>query len=168
MNLYYSRICRKLGLAKTTVWGIAYRKATNFDGILTNKRKEEPFEILPNTDEFWFADPLLFEDNGKIWLFVEAYNYATHKGELGVFDVIDKTPQNFRIIIATPTHMSYPFVYKYNGEYYMIPKQEQPKRLYSTRLLLSRKFGSERGSCFREKCIVTQLLFLIKMVHSLF
>lgn len=52
MNLYYSRICRKLGLAKTTVWGIAYRKATNFDGILTNKRKEEPFEILPNTDEF--------------------------------------------------------------------------------------------------------------------
>ena len=38
MNLYYSRICRKLGLAKTTVWGIAYRKATNFDGILTNKK----------------------------------------------------------------------------------------------------------------------------------
>lgn len=44
MNLYYSRICRKLGLAKTTVWGIAYRKATNFDGILTNKRKEEPLK----------------------------------------------------------------------------------------------------------------------------
>lgn len=129
MNLYYSRICRKLGLAKTTVWGIAYRKATNFDGILTNKRKEEPFEILPNTDEFWFADPLLFEDNGKIWLFVEAYNYATHKGELGVFDVIDKTPQNFRIIIATPTHMSYPFVYKYNGEYYMIPETGAAKEI---------------------------------------
>ena len=129
MNLYYSRICRKLGLAKVTVWGIAYRKATNFDSILTDKRKDEPFKILPNTEEFWFADPLLFEHKGKIWLFVEAYNYSSNKGEIGVFDVIDGEPHNFRIIITTARHMSYPFVFNYNEEYYMIPETGAAKEI---------------------------------------
>ncbi|MBR8704737.1 glucosamine inositolphosphorylceramide transferase family protein [Bacteroides pyogenes] len=129
MNLYYSRICRKLGLAKTTEWGIAIRKASDYEGILSDRKNHVPFEIIPNTNEFWFADPLLFEDNGKTWLFVEAFNYSTHKGELGVFDVIDGKPQNFRVIITTPTHMSYPCVFKHNGEYYMIPETGAAKEI---------------------------------------
>ena len=88
MNLYYSRICRKLGIAKTTVWGIAVRNASNYDGILSDSKDDIPYNIVPNTPEYWFADPLLFEDNGKTWLFVEAFYYSSNKGELGVFDII--------------------------------------------------------------------------------
>lgn len=129
MNLYYSRICRKLGLAKTTVWGIAVRNATNYDGILNNAKDNIPFNIIPNTSEFWFADPLLFEDNGKTWLFVEAFNYSSHKGEIGVFDIVNGKPENFRIIVKTPTHMSYPFVFKYNNEFFMIPETGAAKEI---------------------------------------
>lgn len=129
MNLYYSRFFRKLGLVKTTDWGIAFRKANDFSGILSLQKTQLPFEIIPNTKDFWFADPLFFEDNGKTWLFVEAYNNTTNKGELGVFDIVDGKPLNFRIIITTPTHMSYPFVFKHGNEYYMIPETGAAKEV---------------------------------------
>lgn len=122
MNLYYSQICRKLGLAKTTDWGIAIRNASNFEGILSDKKNKIPFNVIPNTGEFWFADPIIFEDRKNAWMFVEAYNYQRQKGEIGVFDVRENMLVNFRTIITTPTHMSYPFVFKHKKCFYMIPE----------------------------------------------
>lgn len=121
-SLYYSTIARKLGLAKTTDWGVAIRGCNNgYDTILENGGKVS-FNIVGNTKEYWFADPLLFSDNGKTLLFVEAYNKEAKKGEIGYFEIIDGKAVNFKLIINTPTHMSYPFVFKHNNEYYMIPE----------------------------------------------
>ena len=123
MITYYNILFRKLGIAKTTEWGIAIRKACNYNLILNRKDEHsEPFMIIPSTNEYWYADPLLFSDNGKTWLFVEAYNRERRKGEIGVFDIVDGEAVNFRQIISIPTHMSYPFVFKYQQEYYMIPE----------------------------------------------
>ena len=41
MNLYYSRIYRKLDSLITTIWGSHTARLSNFDGILTNKRNHE-------------------------------------------------------------------------------------------------------------------------------
>lgn len=121
-SLYYSTIARKLGLAKTTDWGIAIRNCDNgYDTILGNVGGAS-FKIVNNTKEYWFADPLLFSDNGKTWLFVEAFNKKAGKGEIGFFEIIDGEAVNFHLVIDTPTHMSYPFVFKYKDEYYMIPE----------------------------------------------
>jgi hypothetical protein len=71
-SLYYSTIARKLGLAKTTDWGVAIRNCNKgYDTILGNGGKVA-FEVIDNTEKYWFADPLLFSDNGNTWLFVEA------------------------------------------------------------------------------------------------
>ena len=121
-SLYYSPIARKLGLAKTTAWGCALRKATSgYDTILKGE-KNISFEVIDNTDDYWFADPLLFAEGDKTWLFVEAFNKVAKKGEIGVFDIVDGKAQNFHILIQTPTHMSYPFVFKYQNGFYMIPE----------------------------------------------
>lgn len=121
-SLYYSPLARKLGLTKTTAWGCALRKVTNgFDTIMKGG-KDIPFEVVNNTEEYWFADPLLFSDGGKTWLFVEAFNNKAHKGEIGVFDIVDGKAKNFQILIQTSTHMSYPFVFKHQNDYYMIPE----------------------------------------------
>ena len=121
-SLYYSIIARKLGLAKTTDWGVALRKTDGgYETILSGK-KGVNFSVVENTDEYWFADPLLFSDGGNTWLFVEAFNRRAGKGEIGVFDIVDGKAENFKVIIDTPTHMSYPFVFKHCGEYFMIPE----------------------------------------------
>lgn len=115
-------MARKLGLAKTTAWGCALRKVTNGYDTIMKGEKGTPFEVVSNTEEYWFADPLLFADEGKTWLFVEAFNKIAKKGEIGVFDIVDGKAKNFQILIQTPTHMSYPFVFKHQGDYYMIPE----------------------------------------------
>ena len=130
INLYYSTLCRKLGLVKTTDWGIAIRRVSNgYDTILSNKGEGNVFEVIENIPNYWFADPLLFSENEKTWLFVEAFNINEHKGELGVFDIIDGKATNFRLIVKTPTHMSYPFVFKHRNEYYMIPETGAAKEI---------------------------------------
>lgn len=121
-SIYYSTIARKLGWARTSDWGCAIRRVSNgYETVLNSKGKYQ-FDAIANTDNFWFADPILFSDGGKTWLFVEAFNKAERKGEIGVFDITDGKVVNFRVIIQTPTHMSYPFVFKHDGDYYMIPE----------------------------------------------
>lgn len=121
-SLYYSPLARKLGLAKSTDWGVAIRRVSNGYNTILGEEKNNSFTIIENTDDYWFADPLLFSDNGKTWLFVEAYNRKSHKGEIGYFEIVEGRAVNFKIVIDTPTHMSYPFVFKYLDEYYMIPE----------------------------------------------
>ena len=130
INLYYSTLCRKLGIVKTTDWGIAIKRVSNdYESVLNSVDGGITFEVIENTTDYWYADPLLFSENGKTWLFVEAFNIRKHKGELGVFDIVDGKAENFRLIIKTSTHMSYPFVFKHDGEYYMIPETGAAKEI---------------------------------------
>ncbi len=128
-SLYYSIIARKLGLAKITDWGIAIRKCNPKQDTILGSSEKIQFNIIENTTKYWFADPLLFSDNGKTWLFVEAFNKETKKGEIGYFEIIDGQAANFKKIIETPTHMSYPFVFKHKNEYYMIPETGAAKEI---------------------------------------
>ena len=130
MTLYYNILARKLGLAKASDWGIAIRSVNSFQTIIGHGCDESsPFRIINNTKDYWFADPLLFSEHESTFLFVEAYSYERHKGELGVFDIINGEAKNFRKIIETSTHMSYPFVFKWNDAYYMIPETGAAKEI---------------------------------------
>ncbi len=120
--LYFSKIGRKLKLVKTSSWGVALRPASDNNTIMGSNDRQVCFKTIPNTPEYWFADPLLFSDKGKTWLFVEAFNKKEKKGEIGVFDIVNGEASNFQLLITMSTHMSYPFVFKYKDEYYMIPE----------------------------------------------
>ena len=100
-------------------WRIAYRKRNigNF--------YDHPFVIIPNTKQYWFADPLLFEDGDKTFLFVEAFNRKTYKGDIGFFTIEDDGVSEFELLIENNFHMSYPLVFKHDGNYYMIPESEE-------------------------------------------
>ena len=97
-------------------WAIAYRKKQD---LLTY---DEPFIPINNTKEYWFADPLFFEYEGKDYLFVEAYNKTKKRGELGVFLMEDGEAKDYQTIISEDYHLSYPFVFEYENSIYMIPE----------------------------------------------
>lgn len=157
-SLYYSRIARKLGLAKTTDWGIAIRRAEGYSTIMGLNSKVE-FDVINNTGKYWFADPLLFSDCGKTWLFVEAFNKDAHKGEIGYFEIVNGEAVNFKMVIETPTHMSYPFVFKHNNDYYMIPETGAARQIV---LYRAKQFPDEwivdtvllEGMVFRDSTII--------------
>ena len=92
-------------------WSVLYRDC--------NERNYR--EVKTNSD-MWIADPFVYEYNGVQYLFVEAFLKAKNKGVIAYFRFIDGEPVYQGIAIEQPYHMSYPCIFDYQGEYYMIPE----------------------------------------------
>ncbi len=70
----------------------------------------------------WIADPFLYEADGEHYLFVELYEVAKEKACIAYYHFIDGKPVYQGKIIEQSYHMSYPCVFSYHGEHYMIPE----------------------------------------------
>ncbi len=69
------------------------------------------------------ADPFLVEDGGQWTLFFEVLNNANGRGEIGYATSPDGRHWTYRqIVLRESFHLSYPYVFKWNGEYYMVPE----------------------------------------------
>ena len=90
-------------------------------GILSGRNKFIPDFIVPANRGKWVADPMLIDANGKTYLFYEAV--LEDKGHIEVTEVRgDCTVGEPQIILQDECHYSYPFVFYYRGEWYMIPE----------------------------------------------
>ena len=88
------------------------------------------------------ADPFLVHDNGAWFMFFEVQNDTTkpgrkfrypHTGAIGLAVSNDGLDWSYRqIVLDEPFHLSYPYVFQWKGEYYMIPETNQTRsvRLY--------------------------------------
>ncbi len=81
------------------------------------------------------ADPFLVHDNGAWFMFFEVINDTTrpgpklrypNKGAIGLAVSNDGLDWSYRqIVLDEPFHLSYPYVFQWKGEYYMIPETYQ-------------------------------------------
>ena len=80
------------------------------------------------------ADPFLFYENDQWYMFFEVFNINSGRGEIGLATSSDGLHWNYdQIVLSEEIHLSYPFVFKHNGEYYLIPETYMANevRLYS-------------------------------------
>jgi hypothetical protein len=78
--------------------------------------------IVPPIDRYW-ADPHVIRRDGKHYIFLEEYLYATGKGHIAVLTMDDTGRAEGPVtIIERPYHLSYPFVFEDGGELYMVPE----------------------------------------------
>jgi len=79
------------------------------------------------------ADPFLVKD-GDLWhVFFELFNKTRDRGEIGVATSKDLCEWSYRgVVLSEPFHLSYPYVFKVNKDYYMVPESRQNReiRLY--------------------------------------
>jgi hypothetical protein len=74
------------------------------------------------------ADPFLFYENGNWYMFFEVLNRNSGHGDIGVAMSSDGFHWNYdRIVLDESWHLSYPHVFKYQNEYYMIPASYVPQ-----------------------------------------
>ncbi|MBS1801655.1 MAG: hypothetical protein JSS95_17730 [Acidobacteria bacterium] len=78
--------------------------------------------MRPPRDHF-YADPFLFEKSGRSYLFFEDYWFSSRKGVISCC-VVDSNgnysePQ---VVLERNYHLSYPFLFAWQGEIYMIPE----------------------------------------------
>jgi hypothetical protein len=106
-----------------------------------------PFDLAPQgsgapvltrddvTDEpaVFVADPFMVRGQDRWYMFFEVMNWRTGKGEIGLATSHNGWHWNYqRIVLAEPFHLSYPYVFEWRGDYYMVPESYQAKsvRLY--------------------------------------
>ncbi len=101
-------------------WALAYSHLGRWNGHRPDLASLRL--LVPPGDRFW-ADPFPIEVGGKTYIFFEDYSYPTGKGHISVFEVDELgEPGNSRIALERPYHLSYPFVFSWAGQLYMIPE----------------------------------------------
>lgn len=69
------------------------------------------------------ADPFLFYENGRWYMFFELYAAEPGYAEIALATSIDGLHWNYDQVVLSPGfHHTYPCVLKHNGEYYMFPE----------------------------------------------
>lgn len=118
MEWYKSKILKKLFL-ETTKWNVAWKNIN-----------DQEYKIIKNPKGYWLADSLLFSTEEKCFLFVEAYDETSKLGKIGILEFNNNGFNNFKIIIEEKFHLSYPYVFEYKNEYYMIPESSEDNSIY--------------------------------------
>lgn len=105
-------------------WFLAYRVVRN-----PGDRRDVPDgaphrfrELIPPPDRFW-ADPIPVVHDGRYLVFFEEYVVGAPRGHISVIEIAaDGTAGTPRRILERPYHLSYPFVFRWNETWYMIPE----------------------------------------------
>lgn len=102
------------------VYTIGYR---NRDGHTLLDRDLLSFSRIPYHDTFWYADPIMTNYRGRTYLFMERFDMRTQLGSIACAEFDDAgNLSEPRLILQEPYHMSFPMVFLWNDELYMIPE----------------------------------------------
>lgn len=102
-------------------------------GIYTG---DSPFELRPaannpvlrhtdvtDTVAEFVADPFMLHHNGRWFMFFEVLNRETQRGVIALATSDDGFNWTYRrIVLEEPFHLSYPYVFEWQGQLYMIPE----------------------------------------------
>lgn len=86
--------------------------------------KNKEFEVLPHSEDYWYADPLMWEKDGKEVVFLERVDRKTGIGCIACADITDGSWKEPVPVIEEPYHMSFPMCFYWGNELYMIPETE--------------------------------------------
>lgn len=87
------------------------------------------------------ADPFMIRHEGKWNMFFEVENEADHQGDIGYATSANGFNWTYgKIVLDESFHLSYPYVFEHDGDYYMIPESNA---VSSVRLYRASKFPEE-------------------------
>lgn len=111
-------------------WQVAYRRVDGPGVAETGRLDGPPFKVLPDDGSRFYADPFVIEHDGRVYMFVEEFPFATGRGVISVSQLQDDgTFATPRIVLQEPHHLSYPQVFAQDGEIYMIPESASAREL---------------------------------------
>ena len=102
------------------------RRQQNWRVLLANiEHVEDASPLLteiPNPPGRWLADPFLVQDASTTWLFAEDFDTATGRGRISVVEASRANTDTPIVCLDEPFHLSFPFVFQYQDQYWMIPE----------------------------------------------
>ncbi|HUH96129.1 MAG TPA: hypothetical protein VLZ89_02145 [Anaerolineales bacterium] len=127
---FLARLLRRLNKTATSFffldqWTILTAKGPEYDSLQWPAFRS----IVPPRDRYW-ADPFIVVRNDQDYIFIEEKIYATGRGRIACLTLGgDGTLQSHQVVLERPYHLSYPFIFDYRGETYMLPETAQNRTL---------------------------------------
>lgn len=113
------RVTRK---ATTIHWRLAMRTGKGLALDCGSEPDMKGFRWIDSPKGHFYADPFLFEEGGKLWLFFEDFDYGTKLGRICCAEVVEGGIGEPIAVLETPYHLSYPCIFRVEDSIYMIPE----------------------------------------------
>ncbi len=110
-------------------WNIAIRKK-NEKFLWEIDGESKTFVVLPNTIRYWAADPFMISDGEKDYLFFEMFDRLKSKGLIGYREINNNKIRKMKIAYEAEHHLSFPYIFEYKNEYYIMPESSEGKELF--------------------------------------
>ncbi len=92
-------------------------------GAATPALTPEAFPLYPATD---IADPFMIRKDNVWYLFAEVVEAKSGRGKIACAESPDGKAWRWRsVVIDEPFHLSYPYVFEWENEYYIIPESRR-------------------------------------------
>jgi hypothetical protein len=107
------------------IWRVGVLAAPAEALLSPERLANAPVTWLPEADGplGFIADPFPLRREGRLHLFVEAYDYRERRGRIDVITLDEAfRPVERRRALAEPWHLSYPFVFEAEGGVWMLPE----------------------------------------------
>lgn len=115
-----------LDFGRRTTWFLALR--TKNWRRLAEREGRGFVPIVPPTGHA-YADPFLFKDAEKTYVFFEDLVHAEGKAVISCAEVTASGLRSPRVVVRADHHLSYPFVFRSGDTVYMLPESTRVQRL---------------------------------------
>lgn len=116
---------RKLYYRKD-IWSIGIFESRDLINIYENKAVKNPVLTKSDINDVkakFLADPFIIKGKDSWYMLFEVYDEIKNKGVIGAASSVDGYNWSYdKVVLEEKFHLSYPYVFKYNSEYYMIPE----------------------------------------------
>lgn len=108
------------------VFTCAVRQRTSQDAVPGIK---SPFKGFERSKQFWYADPLLFSFQEKECIFMEAFDRRAGLGRIAFSEKAENGWTIPKVIIEEKFHLSYPMIFEYKQQLYMMPETSTAEKV---------------------------------------
>jgi hypothetical protein len=89
-----------------------------------------PWNDIADSGFRFYADPFPYTFDGETFVFVEEFDHRDGKGRISAIPFGERGQIGpAKTVLSKPWHLSYPFLFGYRGEVWMIPESSEVKKI---------------------------------------
>lgn len=116
-------------------WTIFITNTNDFKKITLNNS-----QMIKTTKNYFYADPFYIKHNNIDYVFYEKFDYKKNIGHLSCSIIENNKFINEKTILKKDYHLSYPFIFYKDDNFYLLPEMSQSKK---QQVFISKNFPYE-------------------------
>ena len=110
---------------KVEHWRLAVRSAVSLIADSSGSPGLDGFRWIESPPGRFYADPFMMEEDGRLWVFFEDFDYAANKGRISCAELRNDGVFQPVPVLERPYHLSYPCIFRADNDIYMIPESSE-------------------------------------------